>query len=248
MIRNLLLLTGAAFVLAVICFASAAAFGGFHIGRDWAWRHPHDWVRFDRDIVGPTGGGASVTREIAWTGGDRLDVDTSANVQFTQAPGPGKLVVTGPREAVDHLVLNGSHLESDDDGWLSGPVTVVMTAPDVRRFGLSGSGSVEIRNYAQDSLDLDLSGSGRVTAAGKTGSVRLDISGAGEADLAGLQAERADAEISGSGRASVAPTKSADLHISGNGEINLTTHPADVSTDVSGSGRIVEGGAAASAG
>jgi hypothetical protein len=35
------------------------------------------------------------------------------------------------------------------------------------------------------------------------------------------------------------------LRISGNGEIDLLTHPAKLTSDVSGSGRIVEGGGAA---
>src|SRR4029077_10077442 len=38
-----------------------------------------------------------------------------------------------------------------------------------------------------------------------------------------------------------------DLRISGNGEIDLLTHPAKLTSDVSGSGRIVEGGEAAPA-
>ena len=52
--------------------------------------------------------------------------------------------------------------------------------------------------------------------------------------------------IEGSGRATVAPTRKADLEISGDGEVDLTTHPADMHTDVSGSGRIVQGAAAIS--
>ena len=240
MIRTLLLITGAGFGLAAVCFIAVVALGGFHGGRQWTWRHPHAWPgRFDRDL--PDGGGAAGTRQMAWTGGDRLEVDTAANVQFTQAPGPGKLVVSGPKSALDHLVLNGSRLESDDEGWSGGPVTVTMSAPNVRSFSLAGSGELDIANYAQDSLDIDLSGSGRVNAKGKAGSVRLDISGSGDADLGGLQASEVRADISGSGRARVAPTQTADLHISGNGEIDLATHPANVSSDVTGSGRIVEG-------
>jgi hypothetical protein len=243
MIRTLLLITGAGFVLAAVCFVAAAALGGYNIAeRHWGWRHAHDWpVGWDDGAVpGVRGDGASGTREIPWTGGDSLEVDVPADIQFTQGPGPGKLVVSGPRDAVDHLVLDGSRLESEDGGWWDGPVSVTMTAPGVRRFQLAGSGALAIDNYAQDSLDIDVSGSGRVSAKGKTQSLRLDISGSGDADLAGLQAGRAEAEISGSGRARVAPTEAADLHISGDGEIDLVTHPASVNSDVTGSGRIIE--------
>ena len=65
-----------------------------------------------------------------------------------------------------------------------------------------------------------------------------------DADLSGLKTDSADADITGSGRATIAPASAADLHISGNGEIDLLTHPASVNSDVTGSGRIVEGSAA----
>ena len=60
-------------------------------------------------------------------------------------------------------------------------------------------------------------------------------------NLGGLALDAADADISGSGRASMAPASAADLRISGSGEIDLLSHPTKLTSDVSGSGRIVEG-------
>ena len=61
---------------------------------------------------------------------------------------------------------------------------------------------------------------------------------AGDGDLSGLKAREAEVEISGAGKATVAPTDRARLEISGMGEIELLTRPAQLETDISGAGRI----------
>ena len=149
--------------------------------------------------------------------------------------------MTGPADIVNHVVVSGSHLQLDDGGDFFGTVKVVMTAPNVRHFSISGSDTLAIANYDQDELDLDVSGDGAVTAKGKAHATRIDISGNSEVDFSGLAVDTAEASISGSGHAAIAPTTSAELHISGSGEIDLLTHPPQLSSDVSGSGRIVEG-------
>ena len=255
MIKSMFIIAGASFVLAAACFAGAGALGG---GDWWRGHHwgpwPHGtWNVHVRDddkgdwIAGHnfTADGAQTTREIAWNGGDRLDLDVDADVTFTQAPGPAKLVITGPSEAVQALQLSGSHLQFANDGDYGGPLKVTLTAPDVKSFAINGSGTLAINGYDQDDLDVDVSGSGNVTAKGKARALKLDISGSGDVDAGGLAADSADAEISGSGKATIAPASAADLRISGDGEIDLTTHPAKLTSDVSGSGHIVEGGAAA---
>jgi hypothetical protein len=110
----------------------------------------------------------------------------------------------------------------------------------VKRFSLEGDESLTIAGLDQDELDLDISGHGDVKAAGTARSARVDISGNGDVDLAKLTARDADVDINGAGRATLAPTGAANLHISGSGEIDLLSRPASLSSDVSGSGRIVQ--------
>jgi hypothetical protein len=210
MIKSLFIIAGASFVLAAACFAGAAAFGGgpWWLGHSWGpWSR--DWnihVRDDngRDVwVGDhsvTSEGAQTTREIAWNGGDRLDLDVGADVTYNQAPGPAKLTISGPAEAVQNVMLSGSHLQFANDVDYSGPLKVTLTAPAVRHFAINGSGDLAINGYDQDELDLDVSGSGNVTARGKARALKLDISGSGDVDAGGLLADSADADISGSER------------------------------------------------
>jgi Putative auto-transporter adhesin, head GIN domain len=253
MTRTLVLIAFSGFILAVACIAGALAlgggvllhhhWGGHHWTVDWDDGHRH-W----RDDEHPATAGVSTTREIAWPGGDRIEFDVPGDVQYTQGPGPAKLIISGPKDQVDHVELSGGVLHSDDDvDFDGGRITVTMTAPDVRHFAINGDNSLVIGGYDQSDLAVDVSGNGKVSAKGKTRAIRLDVSGNGDIDLSGLAAQSADAQISGSGRASLAPTDEANLSISGSGEIDLLTHPAKLNSDVSGSGRVVEGAAAPAA-
>lgn len=243
MTRTLVLIAFSGFILAVACIAGAVALGGsalmhHHWGRHWTV----DWDDGHRHWAA---GGPSATREIAWPGGDRIEFDAPADITFTQAPGPGKLVITGPQAALDRLELKGGELGYRDDfDFDDARVTVTMTAPDVRHFAINGDNSLTIGGYDQDDLAVEVSGHGTVSGKGKTHALSLEISGAGDVDLSGMATQSAQADISGSGRAYIAPTDAANLDISGSGEIDLLTHPPKLSSDVSGSGRIVQGAAA----
>jgi len=226
MIRTLLLIAGASLVLAAGCFAGAAALGGAAVlHRDW--RPGHD-------------GGPIISRQVAWTGGVSLQVSAPCDVQFTQAPGPARLVISGPQDVVSRISVMGSRIGYDDwgFGWRHPQVRIELTAPNVSRFALSGDNRLTITGFAQDQLDVDVSGRGDVTAQGRARAVTVRISGAGDVDMGRLDTVSADISISGAGRSTIAPTQSADVHISGAGVINLLTHPPDLRTEISGAGRI----------
>jgi hypothetical protein len=252
MTRTLVLIAFSGFILAVACIAGAIALGGNVLlhhrwgGRHWTvnWEDHARW----RDDDHHDAGGAATSREIAWPGGDKIEFDVPADVQYTQAAGPAKLVVTGPKEALDRLELSEGALQYRDDvDFGDTRLTVVMTAPDVRRFSINGDNKLDIAGYDQNNLSVDVSGRGTVTAKGKAQAVDVDVSGDGDIDMSGLAAKSTHASISGSGRASIAPTDEANVSISGSGEVDLMTHPARLNSDVSGSGRVVEGAAAPSA-
>ncbi|HEY3798626.1 MAG TPA: DUF2807 domain-containing protein [Caulobacteraceae bacterium] len=243
MTKTLLMIAGASFVLCAVCFGVGAAVGGHEFWQHgWAFHNAH--IKIDDDGVNVSDNadeGPVVTRQLVWNGADALDIQAPGTVQFTQAPGPAKVTVTGPKGAVDHITFQGSRLQYDDDDFDGGRVNVVMSAPGVRRFTISGDDSLDVAGYDQADLDVSVSGDGQVTVKGKTKSAKLDIAGDGDVDFSGLTAGSANADISGSGHASLAPTDAADLRISGSGEIDLLTRPAQLNTDVTGSGRIVQG-------
>jgi uncharacterized protein involved in outer membrane biogenesis len=244
MIRTLLIITGASLVLCVAALAGAAAIGGNDLARHgWAWTFLDDGeehtVRFDRAESGPR-----VTRTLAWTGGDRLQIEVPAEVVYLQGP-EASVEVSGVQSQIDRIrVADGRIFFDDADdhvvfGWHNSPgLRITVTAPSVRTFNLSGSGDLSIRGYDQPDMMVSIRGSGDVDAAGRTEAVELDIDGSGEADLSALETRDADVEISGSGEVAVGPTGAARITISGSGDVNLTRRPASVTQNVSGSGDV----------
>lgn len=246
MIRVLLMIAAAGFVLAVASLSAAFAIGGPEAmarggwaiaGKDWG-HDDWDWDSADHDW-GPDRG-PQTTRTLAWPGDDSLETHLPADIRYTQAPGAGSITITGPQRIVERVVIDDGHvrLRGRRHHWGLRKLEIVVSAPNVTRFDLHGANELTIENYRQDRLTLDLSGAAEVQARGDVRLVDVDISGAGKADLGELQAREAEVEISGAGSARIAPTERARLDISGMGEIDLLTDPRDIDTDISGAGTI----------
>ncbi len=258
MIRTLFIIAAAGLVLATASLGGAFALGGRDLARHgWEWTfhdHDGDTVTFERDDGTRQ---PEVTRTLAWTGGQTLTIDLSANVEYVQGDTPGVAVI-GPADLVERVRLDGSRLSwvEDTDGpehervvfgrrqggrgiWLhSDQVRIVVTAPNINTFDLEGSSGLSLTNYDQDTLSIDISGSGEVSAAGKARTLELDISGSGEADLKDLTLTDANVAIAGSGDAALMPTGDVQVTISGSGDVDLLTRPANLRQDVSGSGDV----------
>ena len=257
MIRTLLIIAAAGLVLATASLAGAFALGGRDMARNgWEWtlHDPDgDTLSFERrdGTEGP-----DTTRTLEWTGGQTLTVDLSADVDYVQGATPG-VVVTGPAEMVERVRLVDGRLSwADREGpnhervifgrreggrgiWVeSEAVKIVVTAPNITTFNIEGSADLTIRDYDQETLSVDISGSGDVTAFGRARALELDISGSGTAGLGGLTLIDADVAIAGSGEASLAPTGRADISISGSGDVELTTRPATLNQNITGSGDV----------
>lgn len=240
MIRALVIVAVAGFLMAVGCISAAVAIGGpVAIARSgWTW----DW---DIDDGHPPwrGGrhrealGAQSQRDFPWSGG-KLEVNAPAEVEYVQAPGPARLTIRGPASLLDRVRVESGRISLAPGGRAWRGLEIRLTAPDVKSFELNGASRLSITGYKQDELVLEASGHSEIEAAGETKSVRLSVSGAGEADLSGLKTEGADIEISGAGQATAGPTEWARVDISGVGDVNLLTRPRQLQTDISGAGRI----------
>lgn len=241
-------LTGS--LIATPLIAWAASPDAYMIKTGWLW---------PTSLACPAG--PEVTRTLAWSGGDRLNLSIHGEARHINGPA-AKVVVTGPACAVDHVVVVNGAIKYDQNYFNAPAVKIVVTAPGISRFGVSGSGRLTTDKLAQDHADMEVSGSGRLTTSGllqalrvsvsgsgavvATGSARtadIGISGSGHADLGGLSVGDVSASISGSGSAVMAPTQSADLRISGSGNMRLLTSPARMTSKVSGSGHVTRAGA-----
>lgn len=247
MIRTLLIITGAGLVLCIATLSGAAAIGGNDLARQgWTWTFPDDGenrtVHFQRGDDGPP-----VTRNLTWTGGDRLTVEVPGEVVYMQGDTPS-VVVTGQKSMVDRVTLVDGRLtwtgtdEQTDQivfGWnVHDRMRVIITAPSVKAFDLESSADLSIRAYDQPTFALTVSGSGDVDAAGQTQTATMDISGSGDSDLSALRTSDASVDTSGSGNVRLGPTGAARIDISGSGDVDLTRRPASLNQNLSGSGEV----------
>lgn len=258
MIRNALIIGGASFVLMLGCFAGVAALAGPVIMKD-GWTIPFnedDNVSFSQNgrHVSLKGSKPSptVNREFAWSGGDFLKLDVPSDVEFIQGP-VGKIEVSGPKSMVDRLTVEGGfiHVADNIEGESltidrhgirvqsgSDRLKIVVTAPGVRRFELSGSGDLEIAGFNQPSLSVTLDGSGDVSAKGRADAIEITTRGSGSAYLDDLTTRDAFVAVMGSGGVDISPREKVRIEISGSGDVSLQTEAASVVSSITGSGSV----------
>lgn len=181
-------------------------------------------------------GKESITREIPWDGSEALILDVPAEVRFVQTPGPGKVVVTGPRRSVERFDVIGGVLR--DHRLRTGTqLKIVVTAPKITRFSVKGGDKLTIEGFDQDELQIEATGLADIKATGRSGTIKLNLQGFGWADLSQVQAQGADIQLTGSRNAIIAPVAWAKL--SGNGTIVLLTRPARLTQELWGAGRVI---------
>ncbi|HEY9217234.1 MAG TPA: DUF2807 domain-containing protein [Phenylobacterium sp.] len=239
MIRNLVLIAIAGFFTAAICFGAAFSFGGPDLAREhWGWRFDVDDDE-DPDVAPAQElSGAQATRELAWTG-ESLDLDSAAEVRFTQAPGPGRMVITGPQQLLDTLKVENGRLSGGHEAeWRQ--VSVAITAPRITEFRLGGESTLVVEGYDQDRLMLSLSGRSDAAIRGRVRELTLNISEQSDADLGRLEAQEVLANVHDNGEVSVDPRARADLKVADSGKVTLVSRPPQLQVDVSGRGKVID--------
>jgi hypothetical protein len=95
--------------------------------------------------------------------------------------------------------------------------------------------------FAGGELVIVCSGVGSVTLAGRVDSLKAELSGVGSLSADGLSADRVETNLSGVGSANVRAEKSLNGNVSGVGSLTWKGAATDVSTNVSGIGRVSKG-------
>lgn len=240
MVRALVIIMIATFVLALGCFGGVVGMAGPAIAKDgWVW--PKAWKEAGYFVKVSEGhdDDPDSTRELAWTAGSSLQIDMPAEVVYTQGP-ETRIEISGPTSIIEQVAIDGDRLHFTDEGHLPRreTITVTITAPAVKRFVVNGSPTLTITGYDQPELAVLINGSGDVSAGGRADKVSIEVSGSGKADLSAFQTKDANVSIAGSGEATLAPTGAAKVAIAGSGDVNLLTRPASLEKDIGGSGDV----------
>ena len=113
-----------------------------------------------------------------------------------------------------------------------------VSARSIQRIENSGTVSIDASGFNGGSLMIDTSGVGSTLLAGRVESLKVDLSGVGSIDAERLVADKVDAQLSGVGSGTVRAEKSIRADVSGVGSLSWKGAATDVSTSVSGVGRV----------
>ena len=122
-----------------------------------------------------------------------------------------------------------------------GSLTAVISSfnipKDSMSIDISGSGNITARDITVNTLKVDVSGSADFSATGKAKNIIADVSGSGDIKTTDFETEKADISISGSGSAKVWVTRHLKADIGASGSVRYKGNPV-IETKSSGSGRI----------
>ena len=190
----------------------------------------------------------TATRQLAWDGGDRLELDMSGDVTLVPGGAPA-LILRGDPAAIQDVALRHGRISAEDRyrcpvpmicGWRPG-FQVELHGVTLHEINIEGSGDVALGAIHQDRLALTIEGSGGVSGSGEVGDLSVHIEGSGDGHLARLNSNRLDVELEGSGDVRTGVTNHADISISGSGDVRLAgAMPADINAQISGSGAVTD--------
>ncbi len=222
--------------IGAICFGVAMAVGGRSVLNHLDDFDIGDW---DNPRCGVTPAGSDGTRELAWSGGDRVAINVPANVHWSHGQGD-KVTVTGDAAILPLLEVEDNQIRFNCHMRRFGKrLDVTLPGRDFQRFTINGSADMHLDGIDQTSLKIRINGSGEVTASGKTGELDYSVAGSGDGHFEDLVAERVSVNVAGSGDADVSPHQRLDVNIAGSGKVTLHSEPQQLETHIAGSGRII---------
>jgi hypothetical protein len=115
---------------------------------------------------------------------------------------------------------------------------IYISAPAYKRIDLWGSGNITCTNAIEgESLLLEIRGSGNLSIGGVMDKIRADISGSGYINALQLISSSAEVHISGSGNLDLNVLNKLDAYITGSGKVSYMGNPS-VNKSVTGSGTV----------
>jgi hypothetical protein len=155
---------------------------------------------------GTTGSGP--TREEAREVSDFTRVEVDNGIGLTIQLGGAHVVEVQAQDNVLPLIAttvedNTLRVHSSESFTTDAGVTVTVTMPALDGVAVAGGSRADIRDWAGEAVDIDLSGGAGLTAEGTARDVILAAAGGSRADLGGLAVETMMVELSGGSTAAL---------------------------------------------
>jgi len=194
------------------------------------------------NAVKGSGVSASETRAVAsfnaieatGSGKLKLRVGGDEGLKITADDNVLPLIKSEVRDGVLYLTAkSGFHAKSD--------VVFEVSAKTIKRLENAGTVSIDASGFNGGALELETSGVGSATLAGRVETLKIELSGVGSVDADALTADNVQADMSGVGSGKVHADKSLRASVSGIGNLTWKGAATDVSTKVGGIGRVSKG-------
>ena len=117
-------------------------------------------------------------------------------------------------------------------------LVVNINTPNYDEVSLSGSGNINILDFKNNNLSLNISGSGNITGNGEVETLVVKINGSGNLMSKEIKSKSATITINGSGDGEVFASDSISTKINGSGNIKNFGNPENVDSIINGSGNI----------
>ena len=117
-------------------------------------------------------------------------------------------------------------------------LVVNINTPNYDEVSLSGSGNINILDFKNNNLSLNISGSGNITGNGEVETLVVKINGSGNLMSKEIKSKSATLTINGSGDGEVFASDSISAKINGSGNIKYFGNPENVDSIINGSGDI----------
>jgi len=220
---------------------------------------PLDWISGGRIVQG-SGKLQQQTREVASFNGLAMNLPGQVTLRLGERESVSIEADDNLLPLIDTVVENGTlriRGSKRNTSLRSSKLKIVVTARQVERISVGGSGNVEARGLHGDKLRFDVGGSGSITAteldsgalavsiggsgsfhgSGKTQQLTASIGGSGQIEAGRLAANTVQVSIGGSGAADVWASDALSVNIGGSGEVRYVGDPA-LSRSIQGSGGV----------
>lgn len=122
-------------------------------------------------------------------------------------------------------------------------IEVYITMPGFNALSSNGSSPITATGSYNDTENLEISTSGNADISIDEMDVNnYSISSGGNSNIStlGVNANSAKVELSGSGNIALSVKDKLDVHISGSGKVSYKGDPANVTTEISGNGKVIK--------
>jgi len=258
MARKLVVVATAGFAVAIAAALVALSLGGPRYGFS-GFNFPAfsiQGIRIDGSTVNlslPSGASCSdpgsnatiVTRHLAWSDtSDKVSLSLAADASWAPRAG-NDVIITGPSAALDRIKIDGNDIKSDCWGGGDSKITITLPGRVFQSYEMNGVGSLHLKGLNQPELDLDVEGAASVDASGVVPQTHVTVAGAASVNLTDLVTQSLAADLSGASKVVANPAQSADVDISGIGQVSLLTRPKNYHENISGLGHVSMPGQAA---